>query len=346
MYTQENLLFLSYESPQYSRTGVYFSGLSGENLRFIQVPPGVFKSASAIRALRQDPSLENYKIVVMSPSHLLAVISKMLLPNTIILDAGWSLSESSLTNFSGLKSILRLPKNLFIDFLSFHLANQLILESPEQLAYVSKRFLVKKEKISHIYTGFNESEYSHKANRIINSDSQEFSVLFRGKFNQEAGFEMLAEVTRILKDKPIKFHIQTNVQIQQYKFSEKTTSSSQFLNPMEIENLYLSADLCLGQLSSKRRLRRTIPHKAFESLYFGKCYLSPNTVPLNTLFHNENLAILLDDVNPDLIAQTIEVLSKNKKFAQKLGVDAQKYYRQHLSQDNLAKKFIEVCSKL
>jgi glycosyltransferase involved in cell wall biosynthesis len=346
METKDKLLFLSYESSHYSRTGVFLSGLSGDDLRYIKIPKGLLKSISSLRMISSDKKLGQHKIVVMSPSHLLVILTRIVLRRKIVFDAGWSLSESTKTQLTGVGSIFQLSKSYIVDFLSFHLADQVILESPEQIKYVSRNFGLQKRKLNSIYTGFNEILVSSIRIRKKNSRNNEFQVLFRGKLNREAGFDTLAKVTRILEDKPIKFHIQTNAPIEHFGFSKSTTTSSRHISALEISRLYATADLCLGQFSKKPRLNRTIPHKAFESFYYGKCYLSLKTPPMVNLMCNHEIAILVEISDAEKIAETIEYLSRNRKEVDKIGVNASNFYKSRLSQEVLSSQFLRVCTKV
>ncbi len=346
MDTKEKLLFLSYESSLYSRTGVYFSGLSGGDIRYIKIPKGVLNSISSLRLISSNQYFDKHKIVVMSPSHLLVILSRIILRKAIIFDAGWSLSESTKTQKPGVHSFYQLLKSLLIDFLSFHSAKQVILESPEQIKYISRNFGVKKSKLNFIYTGFNEIEFSKYQFSTRDSKNGNFHVLFRGKMNNEAGFETLAKVTRILENKPIKFHIQTNAPIEKFDFSGSTATTSHYISPLEISHLYLNADLCLGQFSKKSRLKRTIPHKAFESLYFGKCYLSLKSPPIVNLMNNHEIAILIEHPDPEKIAEKIEFLSNNRSVVEKIGSNAFNFYKINLNQEVLTGQFLKVCSKI
>lgn len=78
----------------------------------------------------------------MSPSHSLVIYSTLIFWRRIIFDAGWSLTESTLMRTIGVKGFPRILKTYSLDFLAFHLAKDVILESQEQIDFISKYFLV------------------------------------------------------------------------------------------------------------------------------------------------------------------------------------------------------------
>ena len=118
---------------------------------------------------------------------------------TVVLDAGWPLSDSNQTRSSRFLSKLKSIKNLLIDFLSLQLSTKVIFESPEQVRFSSEKFLLKNSKLDFVYTGVRESRF-HNANvyppeelRGIDTSSVDI-IFFRGKYNRESGIERLINV--------------------------------------------------------------------------------------------------------------------------------------------------------
>lgn len=343
--TKDKFLFLSFQSPDYSRSGVYLSGADPKNVTYQNVKHGLRNSIAHLRSIARDESFKHHKIVIMSPSHILAVLSRLFLKNSTILDAGWSLTESSVAHLPSPKAFFQMPKNLAVDFLAFHLSNLVIVETPQQLKYINKYFFVPRKKMYSIYTGLNEIAFGR--NQYSNLVPQKkFKVLFRGKFNNEAGLGVIAEVTRLLEDDNISFHIQTNDEMKGMVFSTHTTVNSNYLTYPQIADLYRNSHLSLGQFSKRSRLKRTIPHKAFESLYFGRCYLSPRTQPLSQLVRNGNEIVLLDDISPQAIANKIRSLAVNYIDVERIGLLGNELYRESLSQEILARHFFDACGTL
>ena len=92
------------------------------------------------KSLRKTP---NHKtIIVMSPSHKLVIFLKFLPNTTVVLDAGWSLTESSVARKKSRRRNIRIIKNYCIDLLAFQLANLVLLESQHQMRYINKLFRV------------------------------------------------------------------------------------------------------------------------------------------------------------------------------------------------------------
>lgn len=337
----QKLLFLSFQDSDYSRSGVYFTILKETGASFMKVESGFLKSVKFFFKLARDESKSNHLLVVMSPSHILAIYARIILRKKVVLDAGWSLTESRISNLIGIRSLIKVPITFLIDFISFNCSKIVILESPEQIEYIRKVFWIPYKKMKYVYTGLNEKTFlKNQSFSQPTAQGKKLHVLFRGKINSEAGIENIAEITRILENEPITFHIQTNKPLTEYAFSKNTSVDYRYLEPDEIAELYLEADICLGQFSRKPRLNRTVPHKFFESLYFGKCYISPRTEPIERIMNSGKSVMLLDDTSPLSVANQIKALAKEPSHAYEIGLNGKNIYKQKLSQKKLAIEFM------
>lgn len=212
--------------------------------------------------------------VVMSPSHLLVICLWLNGAKAIVLDAGWPLSDSTHLTIN-IRSIYKKFSNYIIDFISFKLSKIIILESPEQIENVKKRFLVKSSKLKSIYTGFpreRSNVVAQRPNEISdNIISSEF-LFFRGKQNKEAGVEtIISDFLNI--DEKIFLVIATNKQIVNYQ-SDRILIISRELENSEMVWLYQNCLASIGQFGKSKRLFRTLPHKLFEAVEFNSPYLT------------------------------------------------------------------------
>ena len=238
---------------------------------------------------------EEKQIVVCSPSHILVPILRIAGFSNIVLDAGWPLSDSNGTRRRGLDFIPRYVKNVFTDFIAFQLARMVFVESEEQLERVSKRFFVQKSKLRVVFTGVNESRFRRKK-ALVPPEVQgraidRYNVLFRGKYNEESGIEILIKIAAVMKDR-VNVIIASDSNLPRLNFPENCFVLTRPLKDEEIEGLYGISDFSIGQLGSHRRLTRTIPHKFFESAFFGVPYLlSSNSLPIIKLVSQESVLV-------------------------------------------------------
>lgn len=339
----KSIVFLSYLQSDYSRSGVYYYGLDDEISSYVNIRRSLFSTIIDLWLLRKSTNLSNKKIVVMSPSHKITFFARLVLGKEIILDAGWALSDASIGSKKAKCIVIKKVKNYVVDFISFHSAKKILLESPQEINYVSDKFHVSRNKLKCVYTGFNEAKIKNFAHKKEVADNKRLKVLFRGKINQEAGISNILEATLLLENQSIDFIIATNRSLKEYTYSTNTKVISDFLTHEEIVDLYLSSDVCLGQFSQHSRLGRTIPHKAFESLYFSKCYLTPKTKALATLCDRENQMFFTNSAAPKDLAESLILLEKNRAMVREIGSDGHSLYQKKLRQAYLANLVKTIC---
>ena len=339
----KSIVFLSYLQSDYSRSGVYFDGLREDFADYVSIRTALFSAVIDLWRLRRSINLENKSILVMSPSHKITILARAVLRKEIILDAGWALSEASIGPKKAGPRTLRIVKNFVVDFLSFHSANKTILESQQEVDYISKRFLIPKKKLRFVYTGLNESKFQKNQVKDNAFDKMRLQVLFRGKKNDEAGISNILNATLILENEPIDFIILTNKDLSEFKSSKNTKIISSYLTNDEITDFYLRSDVCLGQFSEHKRLERTIPHKAFESLYFSRCYLTPRTSPLESMCVTLKEIFFTNSAKPEDLAKSLLLLEKNRDLIRETATSGHALYRSSLRQAHLAELVKGIC---
>ncbi len=338
-----SIVFLSYLQSDYSRSGVYFDGMGEGVSDYVNIRNSLCSAIIDLWYLRRSKTLYNKVVLVMSPSHKLTLIARVILGKKIILDAGWALSEASI----GPKRIghrrIRKMKNFMIDFLSFHSAKIVILESEQEVKYISKRFFISSKKLRFVYTGLNESNFRDSDISLMPSNNERLQVLFRGKINDEAGISNILSATLMLESEPIDFFVLTNKDLSEYNSSKHTKIVSSYLTNDQIANFYIRSDVCLGQFSDNERLGRTIPHKAFESFYFSKCYLTPRKSPLESMCVEQNEMFFTESSNPSDLAKSLLFLEKNRELVRETGRRGRALYQSKLRQVDLAKLVKQIC---
>lgn len=105
-------------------------------------------------------------------------------------------------------------------------------------------------------------------------------------------------------------------------------------------HLYNESELVFGQLSENDRLKRTIPHKAFEAAYFSKAYLSPKTASLNEIFDFTSEIIELQEISENGLIERIQECRLNRENIKVIGNNMNRKYSQLLNQKLLGQ---EVC---
>jgi glycosyltransferase involved in cell wall biosynthesis len=339
------LIFLTIAEPGYSRSWVYYEILrrSGYDVEFRRIP--VKKVVKSLKLLRDKNSRENLYIV-MSPSHYLTVFVRLFLGKKIILDAGWSLFESSVLsrNQFGIFGF-KLVKFYLIDWVSAHFATVVLVESKKQKNFYSNLFLVRRRKIRCIYTSIDEFQFNTSSNLILPpvyfKDSK--VVLFRGKYTKEAGIEVLVKCTHLLEELPITFWVFSPDLPEKFVFSKNTYVNREYIqNNSDILEIYKGCTMALGQLSANFRLRRTIPHKAFEASYMGTPYITARSAGIGEVFREGYEMVCFEPGNAiDLSNKIIDLVNDKRKLSQ-LSRNIKKKYDSAFSSSILRNELVHI----
>jgi hypothetical protein len=279
---------------------------------------------------------------VCSPCLTISPWLKLFGRKGIFLDAGWPLSDNT---HKGNFHILNLVKNLrihTIERIAFKVSNLIFLESKVQASRVSLTFKMDPRKLVVGYTGVNESEFEVEPVKPpellqISELSKRTTILFRGKINEEAGLERIQELFSNLEDATfIMCSSNLTASFPEYKNVITITRNVSFA---EMKYLYEISDLTIGQLGSSTRQARTIPHKAFESAYFGKPYLGVNQEALYELFYEEESSLLFS--NFEELLSGLKKFLRNGESLNKIGLKAKHIYNKDFNQELLSQKRID-----
>jgi glycosyltransferase involved in cell wall biosynthesis len=347
--TSEKIIFLTIGEPGYSRSWTYFNGARklGANVSFIKIEST--NLTKQFLKLRKSLSRENM-YVVMSPSQYLVPFVRIFLGRKVILDAGWSLFEGTVLARKryGLFGLLAL-KTYLIDFVSSHLATKVVVESKNQAKFYSKIFLVNRSKIVVLYTGVDEDSLKDTFSQIQlpNFYNNSKIVLFRGKYNRESGVEVIAAATKLLISEDVTFWILCPGLPMHIEFSKNTYVNRTYVQAQsEISAIYRSAQVTVGQMSGERRLSRTVPHKAFESAYLSKPYVTAGNSGIQELFADQFEIICTRAGDAQDLATKIGYLLNNPGAARSIGENMNLQYRNSCSQEILAKAFLQLVTTI
>ena len=345
----KKIIFLTIGDSGYSRSWNYFNALDKKGLpvEFLKLNrKNLIKDFIIVRKRTNRDDV----FVVMSPSQILVPFVKFFLGNKIIMDSGWSLFEGTILTR---RKFGLFGKDLFkiygIDYIASRLAKKIVLESHAQKEFYAKLFFVNSKKCSVIYTGIDEEQFkiNKKYQQPLDFFNNSKIVLYRGKYTVEAGLEVLASATRILESEEITFWVLSPGIPNNIKFSKNTFILSKFVDSkQDIAKLYSKATLTLGQLSSHPRLRRTIPHRAYESAFLSKPYLSARADGILELF-SENKEILCFNPGDSFdLAGKIKLFFENYQAMRFLGDNLNLSYNSVLTQSKLADSFNDLIEQV
>ena len=337
-------VFLTWEDISYSRTGVVFSGIEQSKCRThlekIELN-SILHMAMQIRKYANTSSIDSPIYVIGSPCGLLVISLRIAIPNAkVVFDTGWPQVDALMTknNRRNLGAILRYSKMYLLDFVSIKLSNQVAVESKTQLARIQRKFLVKVGKLFVSYTGFNEQNVSVVGNPHIRKEASQ-TILFRGKVNNEAGIDLIAEVSWLLPNHLKLIVISSNLP-SRIIFAPGTEIISSRLTEQRLAEYYSRAMLAIGQLGESNRTSFTLPHKFFEAAFFGVPYLTPRTEGLSELISATEYELFYENSSACDIAKKISEFAKDVKRQEIVSNYLSKAYAESFSQDIISRNFI------
>ncbi len=287
----------------------------------------------------------NTTFIVLSPSHALVLLIRLFWRGRIVLDAGWPLTDATISRGINVRKPWALIKSLAIDFLSFQLASKVFLESAAQSERVVQLFKVDARKISVLFTGFDETSGSlgeMELPELANLDTTKPIVTFRGSTNPESGLEIIGEMSKLAGTEVFNLLIFTNKENPDFDFSQSARVITRRLSLQELTKIYCMSDILIGQVSSNRRLNFTIPHKAFEAGYYAKAYISIDRPAIREMYASSEAVSYSRNFNAESLLRSILDLVKNTEKKMLLQSRISRDYREKANQELLGKRFIDL----
>ena len=334
--------FITSYEIDYSRSGVLLSYLSKKDLVREVIKFNSWESliSFARQILKANKKTDYY--VIMNPSQFLTPIVRFLTFKKIILDSGWPLTEKSKAKEISTKEKLQRAKSWTVDFTSMHLANLILLESKLQKEKTSKKFKISLRKLEVSLTGVDEVAFAQGVTSKKAIDKK-FKVGFRGRYNIEAGLEILAEATRLCADSDITFLVISSNMPEHVKFGGNTILQNKpYASKGEIADMLSECDLLLGQLSDHPRLNVTIPHKAFEAAAMGKPYLTARAAGIQEFLLEGVEAEYFQAGDPVDLVQHIQELKLNHDYRAKLAKNVRNKFEEVALERVIGNAFLKI----
>lgn len=341
----KKILFLSYLDRNYSRSGALYSALekySSDTIAHLQYQPANLRNFyRLINVLRHEDSLDTL-VVVMSPSHLLAIIIRPFFKGPIILDAGWPLSDSS--EIRAGKLSIRFLMDVLIDRIAMKLADLVLLESKNQKNILKKRKFSFRNEPEVIFTGLVEERfrnYRDQSKRSLlnfNKDDRRLTVVFRGNWNEEAGLERLDEIFSEKSDKFRLIICSSNLP-RHYPRQKATLYVSGRMSDEQLAQVFQKSDLAIAQFGESKRIARSIPHKVYEYAYFGIPTICLEDSAAREVFNDNEFYFISYDFLGTFLNQLGENIEDSRKELAKRSLLVRKTYQERCSQKAIAKNF-------
>lgn len=343
----KKIIYISNTRLDYSLNAVLIKGLRENDVQVldIHIKKSVLGFAKALSFYKHNSKNADMLIVGYN-SQLLIPWLKLFSRKKIIYNAVLSEYERMVISRQLVRKLsLKGVYYWLLDLIAVHIADLTLVESSEQATFFNKLFKVSKKKLYRNWIGSDESKFYYDFS-VPKSDI--FTVLFRGALMPEAGAEYLIKAAKILENEDINF-----VLIGGGLLMEKTEKLIKDLMPANLKHIkgYLSYNdlrimmqschISLGQLSHHVRLKRTLPHKVYETLSMKVPYLTAaNTGVLELLTPNET-CILCNSADERSLAEKILWIKQNYSVAERIAQNGYEFYQKECRSRVLAQKLID-----
>lgn len=334
-------------NKEWGRSRIYIKGLKENGAEVIECQSSAPGFKKYFELWSKHNKIDGYDFMIVGyPGHAVVWFAKILSNKKVIFDAGWTMEEGVLISrnqkgFLGIKGLYI----KFIDWLSVKCSDIVIVESEEQRKFFEYKF-GKSKKYKVVYTGADDSVF-YCDSKI--QKREKFTVIFRGKFLPEAGVKYVVEAAKILEEGDVDFllvgngFLKNDIKQQINTLKPKNLNLvSKYLSDKEMREILLSCHVSIGQLESHERLKRTIPHKCFESLALGLPYITAHTKPIEEILKDRESRIFVNPVDPKDLAEKIIFLRDNHNILEKIGKLGLEVYLQNFTPRLLAKKIINL----
>lgn len=347
------IIYMGLSRDGFARSRVHIDGLrlaGAKVFELFDTSTGFSKFQNYRSFLKQHADAD--VIIIGNPGDILVPFIKILSGKPVIFDAGWFLYESVIISRKyGKIFSFSACKYWFIDFCACLFADSILGESTNQGHFFTRVFFAKKEKCKRLFTGTEENYFFPRPK----NNSDVFTVMFRGGYLPEAGIDLILDAAEILKnEKDIRFRIlgrgflfsEIKEKFDSMQLSNVTLEDKKFPDTKDMANEMSKADIALGQLSNHDRLKRAIPHKAFEFTCMGIPYLTARTEAVQEFLDVPGSAVYCNPADAYDLAEKILSLKSDRKQCARIGALGRGVFLKKASTPILGKELLEICREV
>jgi len=234
----------------------------------------------------------------------------------------------------------------FIDKLSFKLADIVCADTLEHKKYFIEEFNLNPKKVKTLYIGAQEYIFFPRKTK----KKKGTKVLFYGKFTPLHGTSYIIKAAKLLEKKNIKFEIIGKGQTYEddlklaKKLKLKNVNFIEWVPYAQLPEHIADADICLGgHFGSGEKAGRVIPNKTYQMMAMKKpIIVSDSEASREGGFVNKENSIFCKMMDEKAIADSILLLSKNKKLQDKIAKNSYDLFKKRYSVHSVGKEMKEI----
>jgi len=333
------ICYLGITDPAFSRAGVYIGALRAQGVvvhECFDSTPGWRKFW---RLYKKHHELRHaYDVLIVGyPGALVVPLARLISKRPIIFDAGWTLFEGV---------VLARGHHAHNPFARFFLwcidraghlcADLVLLDSDEQISFYCTLMRVSRKKLRRLYTGCDERNFYYDETL---KKTEQFTAVFRGKHNHEAGLSVVLQAGRLLEREGIALRIYSPGYVPEEAIPSNVSIQDTFLPFTELRTRMSECHVSIGQMAKHERLHHSIPHKAFESCRMGLPYISAYSRALKE-FLGQDKGMYVPPEDPRALAQALIRIRNNPELATSLAEAGMSAYAEKASWQVLANTLV------
>jgi glycosyltransferase involved in cell wall biosynthesis len=246
----------------------------------------------------------------------------------VVLDVFLSLYDTIVNDRKLISPSNPLSKLLyFFEWIATRCASALILDTRTHGQYIKQLFHLKNKDVGAVFVG-SEPECFASYKEPVNvsgpvAEHNKLSVLFYGQFIPLHGIETIIESARILKGKPVEWHIigqgQEAPRIQKMldEVILPDVTWTKWVKYEELNSWIAKSDICLGIFGKSGKASRVIPNKIYQVISSGKPVITLDSPAIRELLEPDMENIFLVPAgDPRQLADTILYLQASSEWKQ------------------------------
>ena len=339
--------------PAYSRNRVLKKGLQeagAEIVLCVTKEKGIRRFSDLLHLYRALPS-HDLVIVAYSDSRLVVPFVRLISRAPVVWDAFYSLYDAFVSDRALISRANPKAWGYWLaDFVSAHLARQILLDTDTHITYFARAFLVPRTRFVKVLVGTDDALF------IPVSATQAHSPLvvgFYGKYIPLQGAEVIVRAAHLLAARAdIRFLMigsgQTYAKVRDLA-TELKADNIEFRSRIPYEEfpaLIASFDIALGIFGTTGKAARVIPNKVYDAMAMGKPIVTGDTPGIRELLQHNHNAYLIPRGDPQALAAAIEALAADESLRVSLGTHALLTYRSHATPQVIGEGLLTALSEV
>lgn len=221
-----------------------------------------------------------------------------------------------------------------VDRTALRLATMILVDTPENGAYLTRRFEVDPARIAHVDVGADERVFAPGA-EVAATKPTGLRVLFYGKFTPLHGIETIIDAAKLLEaEQDITFEIIGDGQTASAmveragRLGLRSVSFTPWVSYERLPERIAAADVVLGIFGAGDKAARVVPNKVFQAMAMGAAIVTRDSPAIQRVLADGWSALLVPPGDPEALARAILRL-RNSELRFTLGRDARAGFEAH-----------------